>query len=100
MGASTCYRHNLRYNDDAQCPECAEERSAENDADAGRRASEASPELQRRRTAEEGVCNCCGQRFIERTRVRQAGHKPWTGALARHTEGGVCPACANKHGAY
>ena len=78
----------------------AEEESADREAWDAEQRAKASLELQQRRDAEEGVCDCCGQRFVERTRVRQAGHKPWTGVLARHPAAGVCPACANRYGAF
>ena len=100
MGRSYCHTHDREFNDDCRCPECAEEESADKEAWDAEQRAKASLELQQRRDAEEGVCDCCGQRFVERTRVRQAGHKPWTGVLARHTAAGVCPACANKYGAF
>lgn len=52
----------------------------------------------RRREAEEGGCSCCGQRFIERTRVRPRAAKAWTGILERYGTTGVCPRCYNDYG--
>lgn len=96
MGRSHCYTHDRDFNDDCRCPECVEEEIADNE----RYDREQARKRQEQREAEEGVCDCCGQRFIERTRVRQGGHRPWNGVLARYTAVGVCPACANKYGAF
>ena len=94
-----CDIHNIRYDDYGSCPACEDETVALDSALARERAAKESLDIQRRREAEEGVCDCCGQRFVERTRVRQ-GEQKWTGVLARYATVGVCPACANKHGGF
>ena len=113
MGFQTCYTHGLQYEDYGNCPECLSETIAEENqrdqvyaareqaASAEKQASAAREllDIQRRRSAEEGVCDCCGQRFVERTRVKPLA-KQWVGVLARYATAGVYPACANKHGAF
>lgn len=45
-----------------------------------------------------GVCDCCGQRFVERTRRKPApGHK-WGRILGPHRNVGVCPKCYSTFG--
>lgn len=45
----------------------------------------------------DGVCDCCGQRFVERTRKRPQRGVVWTGLLQDYTECGTCPRCYNSH---
>jgi hypothetical protein len=92
-----CSSHGVRYLEDSQCGMCCDENSARIDAERQLQATRELAELQRRREAEEGVCDCCGQRFIERTRVRPT--RMWNGVLAKYFTTGVCPACANRYGA-
>ena len=100
MGFQTCDIHGIRYDDYCECPACQDVRIAEESARERERAAKELLNIQRQRAAEEGVCDCCGQRFIERTRVRKPANKQWTGVLARYEAVGVCPACANRHGAF
>lgn len=88
-GWQVCSSHGDRYPDYGDCPSCIDEREADE-----------ARQRQRRREDEEGVCEACGQRFIERTRVQKPAGKQWVGALARYAAVGVCPACANKYGAF
>ncbi len=46
----------------------------------------------------EGECRCCGQLFLERTRVMPGAGVWWTGVLGRHAQVGVCPRCHNEYG--
>ena len=100
MGFQYCDIHSCRYEDYGRCPECEDETIALDSALERERAAKELLEIERSRSAEEGICDCCGQRFIERTRVRKADHKTWTGVLSRYTAVGVCPACANRYDAF
>ena len=100
MGFQTCSIHGLRYEDYGECAMCQDERIAEESMARQEKLAEEQLELQRRRADEEGVCDCCGQRFVERTRVRKPTGKEWTGVLARYAQAGVCPACANRYDAF
>ena len=70
-----------------------ESRQARDD-DTGRCALRPAPE----EGAQGGVCDCCGQEFVERTRRRPALGTVWTHVLAQYAESGVCPRCANEYG--
>lgn len=100
MGFWTCSTHGIRCEDYSDCPECISERIAEEGARERERLARETLEFQRQRADEEGVCDCCGQRFVERTRVHKPAGKEWTGVLARYTAVGVCPGCANRYDAF
>lgn len=94
----TCPRHGRRLGAYDQCPDCMDEEVAMNERAYAQRMREEQLELARRRAAEEGTCDCCGQRFINRTRVKPTKAGDWTGVLARHSGNGVCPRCYNEYG--
>jgi len=50
------------------------------------------------RDTSDGICSCCGQRFVESTRVRPSAGRKWTGLLAQHANEGVCPRCHKEYG--
>jgi hypothetical protein len=95
-----CDIHGVRFEASAGCPACRDEDIELQSALERERAAKELLKIQRQRAAEEGVCDCCGQRFVERTRVRQPQNMKWTGVLARYVKVGVCPACANRYGAF
>jgi len=45
-----------------------------------------------------GACACCGQAFIEATRVSPSPGAVWAGPLERFASAGVCPKCYNDYG--
>jgi len=45
-----------------------------------------------------GICDCCGQEFVEDTRVRPHISESWDSILERHFDRGVCPRCYNDYG--
>jgi len=54
------------------------------------------PEFQGKRTSQasdQGVCGCCGQKFVETTRMRPEAGVAWTGHFLRFSFTGVCPRC-------
>jgi hypothetical protein len=99
MGHWTCSSHGVRVPNYGNCPECMHEDMMEQSMRNQERMASERAAMERQRAVEEGVCDCCGQRFVERTRVRPA-NKSWTGVLARYQTAGVCPACANKYGGF
>jgi len=99
MGWYNCSAHGVRVPNYSECPECLHERLVEESMYRQENIARERADLARQRATEDGVCDCCGQRFVERTRVRPNG-KRWTGVLARHEANGVCPACANQYGGF
>jgi len=100
MGFYNCNAHGLRVPNYSECPQCQHEAMVEESLRNQERMARERVDLARQRAADDGVCECCGQRFVERTRVTKPTNKTWTGVLARYANVGVCPACANKHGAF
>ena len=47
---------------------------------------------------EEGVCECCGQKFVDGTRKFPLRGKIWTNLLSEYSKTGVCPKCYNNYG--
>jgi hypothetical protein len=100
MGFYNCSVHGVRVPNYSECPECMHEMIMEESARNQERIAYERAERERERTAEEGVCDCCGQRFVERTRVHPSANKRWTGVLGRYEGVGVCPRCANQFGGF
>lgn len=98
MGFWTCSAHGIRVMNHSPCPSCADEEYAATQRERMIELKREEMARQRAREAEDGVCECCGQRFVERTRVRQSAGAIWSGVLGRYAISGVCPACYNKHG--
>jgi hypothetical protein len=58
---------------------------------------ERESERQQKREYEDSIaetaCECCGQRFVERTKKLPDIGECWTGRLERFAEDGLCPRC-------
>ena len=97
MGYQTCNIHGIRHKDDNKCHFCIDSNTALQNALEHKEVTQ-KPSLKRPRwTNEESVCECCGQRFIDHTRVFQTIDDLWTGVLARYIVVGVCPTCFEKY---
>lgn len=93
-----CGRHNQHYYAYDGCVECRRDDAVDREEHEYRQRRLHFAEEDARARADEGVCACCGQRFVERTRMRPSIGKTWVRVLAPHSKNGVCPACYNNWG--